>query len=322
MNKAFDETAVTADQQEALRARVRAELERTGEPKSAAAKEAGVAYSTFTAWLDGTYGGRTDKVAADVRRWMDTRAARQDQAAALPEAPAFQRTPSAERMLAVLQYAQFASDMAVIAGGPGIGKTEVCRHYKATAANVWLVTMEPSTGGVGGLLRELCFEMRLEVREQVQLARRVCQRIEDTRGLIVVDEAQHLATAALDQLRAIHDRTGVGICIVGNEAVYARLEGGGRKAQFAQLFSRVGMRLTQAGPRDADIAMLADCWGATPEELKLLRAIARKPGALRGMTKTLALASMVARGAEQVRGPDHIRQAWARLAPDERLTAS
>lgn len=322
MNRAFDETAIGADAQETLRAEVRALMERDGLSAAEAAKDAGVPYSTFHAWLRGTYTGNNDKVAGEVRKWVGARKERAEAAAVLPVAPGFLMTPSAERIHAVLQYAQFARDMAVVAGGPGIGKTVTLCNYRDSTPNVWLVTMEPSTSSSHGLLRELCTEMKLLEKEAARLSRAVCGRVEGTQGLIIIDEAQHLAIAALDQLRAIHDRTGVGVVMVGNDQVYARLEGGGRKAQFAQLFSRVGMRHTQAGPRDADIKMLAEAWGATPEEMKLLRVIAKKPGALRGMTKTLALAGMLAAGAGVQRSADHIRQAWTRLAPDERLSAA
>ena len=36
--------------------------------------------------------------------------------------------------------------------------------------------------------------------------------------------------------------------MVGNEAVFARLEGQGKRAGLAQLYSRVGIRVTQARP--------------------------------------------------------------------------
>src|ERR1035437_1267786 len=51
-----------------------------------------------------------------------------------------------------------------------------------------------------------------------------------TGGLLVIDEAQHLSVAALDQIRSIHDATDLGIALVGNQQVYARLTGGNRAA--------------------------------------------------------------------------------------------
>ena len=42
-------------------------------------------------------------------------------------------------------------------------------------------------------------------------------------------------------LRCISDESGVGICMIGNDEVYTKMKGSGR-ADFAQLFSRIGMR--------------------------------------------------------------------------------
>ena len=77
-------------------------------------------------------------------------------------------------------------------------------------------------------------------------------RVNGVRGLLIVDEAQHLSLRALETLRALHDATGAGLALMGNAVVYARLTGGRRAAEFAQLFSRVGkrVRLTQVEEGD------------------------------------------------------------------------
>jgi len=68
----------------------------------------------------------------------------------------------------------------------------------------------------------------------------IIARLHDTKGLLIVDEAQHLPVSGLDAVRSIHDATGCGLALLGNESVYARITGGARQAHFAQLFSRVG----------------------------------------------------------------------------------
>lgn len=63
--------------------------------------------------------------------------------------------------------------------------------------------------------------------------------------------------------------------------------------------------------------MLVSAWqieGAA--ESRLLRSIAAKPGALRGMTKALRLGHVVAAGEGQPLGERHIRAAWAQLGAD------
>ena len=102
---------------------------------------------------------------------------------------------------------------------------------------------------------------------------------------------------------------------MGNETVYTRIEGVGRTPQFAQLFSRVGMRLGRRAPVKRDVEMLLDAWGIDgAEERRLLSAVSRKPGALRGMTKTLRMAAMLAAADGGRLDHLHLTMAWSRLS--------
>lgn len=305
----------TPDDQDALREQVRAVLATAKLTQATAAREAGIAYTTFSAWLGGTYAGNNEKVAADVQRWLSSRAARAQTAANLPARPGFVATETAARIWPVLQYAQTSPDISVIVGAAGVGKTTALRQYQSVTSNVWVATMTPSTAGVSTMLAEICIEMGLDVRAASQFARAVERRVRGTGGLLVIDEAQHLTRPALEQLRSIHDRAEIGIVLAGNPAVLARLEGD-RKTDFAQLFSRVGMRLRLAKPRAGDVAAMLDAWDVTdPEQVALCRAIAAKPGALRGMVKALGLAAMVAAGDGRSRTAEDIKTAWSQLDP-------
>lgn len=284
--------------------------------QTAMAKEIGISATALSQWLSGSYPSDPTGLEQSIARWVDACRERQLQAQALPEAPAWVPTPSAERVIAALGYAQVAGDIAIIYGGAGLGKTTAIEAYQRTSPNVWHATMTSATPGVVPALEEVADALGL--REvgggAARVQRAVIRRIRGTQGLLVIDEAQHLGVGALDAMRALHDATGIGLALVGNEAVYARMTGGNRAAYLDRLFSRIGKRVRLLRPTQADVTALVDGWGIRPRACRqLLADIAAKPGGLRGLTKVLRLASMFARGADRDVSCDDIRAAWRDL---------
>lgn len=319
------EPVMTPEEIEAVRVRVRAVMTEHKLSQMDVARQAGVPYGTFTPWLSGKYSGRNTPIALQVQHWITGLEAKERTHALAPRAPAFVATQTSDAILATLEHAQYMPELVVVTGAPGVGKTSSARWYAARNPNVWMVTAEPTMSSPRALLDELCDP--LDVRERglssQRLSRALARRMKDSGGLILVDEAQHLTSQTLDQLRMFFDQVSVGIALLGNESVYARLEGGTRSAQYAQLFSRVGMRLQRPRALKADIDVLLDAWGVSGDaERKLLHAVAKKPGALRNITKALRLAHMMA-GAEgaEAMTERHIRMAWERLSSGAALQA-
>jgi DNA transposition AAA+ family ATPase len=277
----------------------------------------GVPYGTLSAWLTGKYAGRSDEVAAKVQRWMDGYQQQQSTRSALPADPPFQMTQTAATFLAGLQMAQALGTMAVISGGAGVGKTRTVCEYRRTTANVWVVTARPDTATMGALLEAVCDALAISERIARRRAGACIGRMRDTGGLMIVDEAQHLTTEALELLRSLHDAAGIGMVLVGNETVYSRLEGKGRTAEFAQLFSRIGRRIRRTSPLKPDIEALVAAWGITDAgQVRLLRAIGGKPGALRNIRMTMRQAHLLAmgEGEEGVITEDRIARAFSAIS--------
>jgi hypothetical protein len=192
-----------------------------------------------------------------------------------------------------------------------MGKTTEAKHYSENNNNAWVVTMSIDCAGVVPTLEEVALSigMRELPGGAARLRRAIVGRLRGTGGLLIVDEAQHLSSAALEALRTIHDRASVGLVLCGNASVYGRLTGGKRAEHFAQLFSRIGKRLKLTAPTAGDVAAIVDHFAICDAETRsLLAGIADRPGALRGMVKTLRLASLYANG-DAIK-PAHVRAAW------------
>lgn len=304
-------------EQEALRQRI-AELIRTEDlTQKQVSAESGIPYGTLTPFLGGTYAGDGSRVCEKLSRWLAARDRRAG-AALPPPSAQFVATPTARAIHDVLAHAQDLPDMVTITGAPGTGKSSAICAYVRANPNVHKLVAEPALNTVRSLLQALASLLGVyDLGSQHRISRTIARRLTGARALLIVDEAQHLTSSMLDQLRTFHDQCPVGIALVGNEAVIGRLEGGRRSAEFAQLYSRVGMRLRvgrSARAVLADAEALLEAWGVPEEVRPRLRAIARQPGALRAARKTWTIAQLVARVEERGVTDADITLAWERLA--------
>ena len=238
---------------EALREQIASTMSIHSVSQSKVSKEAGISGATLSQWLAGTYKGNNETIDGKLRIWLEAHNARVAAGDQLPEAPEYVDTPTSSRVIATLGYAQVAGDIATVYGLAGLGKTTSCLQYREAHPNVWIATMSPACAGVVTALEEICDALGLaEFSGARRMSREIAKRVRDTHGLLIIDEAQHLSVAALDQIRSIHDATGIGIALVGNEGVYARMAGGRNAAQLDRLFSRVGKRLALKRASDGE----------------------------------------------------------------------
>jgi DNA transposition AAA+ family ATPase len=277
----------------------------------------GVPYGTLSSWWIGKYPGKIEAVTQRVQLWLDGYLAQRNTRSALPGDPPFVLTQTAGAFLASLQMAQAVGTMAVISGGAGTGKTTAVCQYRKTTANVWVVTARADTAAMGALLEAVCGALGISERIARRRAGACIDRLRDTGGLLIIDEAQHLTTEALELLRGIHDASAVGMALVGNETVYSRLEGRGRTPEFAQLFSRIGRRTRRSNPLKSDIDAMVAAWGITDAgQSRLLRAIGTKPGGLRNIRMTMRHAHLLAmgEGEEGLITEDRIARAYGSIS--------
>lgn len=305
------ETTASPVTEDTLRQAIQAELGRPGMSQNRLSRETGINKSRLSQWLAGKYAGNSEAVAEQLRLWLRREETGNARAAGDPSD--WQPTPTGNGVLSALRYAQEFGDIALIYGGAGVGKTCSALHYKGSSPNVWIATMSTAVLSVSSCLERVAGAVRLPncPSGALRTENAIVERLEGTKGLLVVDEAQHLSVACLEELRSLHDATGIGLAIIGNETVYARITGGTRKASFAQLFSRIGFRMSLSAPSDRDVGAILDAWRIEEKKARRLCAeIAGKPGALRNLVKVLRMAGVMRNALEEVIGYDAIYTAW------------
>ena len=298
---------------DALIGEVRQIMEADSLSQTALSQLTGVGKARLNQWLSGTYKGNVAAVEESVRRWLESRQASAALEGQMPAAPDWVETPTARAVMSALSFAQMAEAVSVVYGGAGVGKSTTLARYQQSAPNVWVVTATPAVSAPGPILTRIAQVLGIRTTGAVHmLEANIIERVRETRGLLVIDEAQHLTHRALEAVRSIHDAAGIGLALVGNEVVYSQLTGGSRSVGFAQLFSRVAKRVRLSRAKDADVLALLDAWHIQEKSARqLCLGIGRRPGALRGLSQTLRLASMFAATTGAARPTaEHIRDAW------------
>lgn len=299
---------------------VRTIAEQLGISKSEVARRADVPMGTFSPWYDGTYTGNIANTTARVRKWLDAEAQRRAASLSTLAEPAFVDTPTAREVYNALIYAQTAPAFVLVTLGAGMGKTTVARHVASTRPHAYRVVMRPSTSSVHSMLNVLATEIGVVEKDPKKLAYTLGAKLKRNgrNTLVMVDEAQNLSEAAVNELRYFMDEYGCGIALLGNEEVNSRWGQTTPREGQAQLHRRIGMRIRRLAPRQADVDAFVDAWGiADPEVKKLARAIGRKPGALGQVAESLKLAAIIASGAGRDMTADDLRQAWVNRGGEE-----
>jgi len=282
------------------------------------AKRTGIPSGTISQFgSEKGYAGDEEKIAEKIYRYRQLLTAQASIDVEAPEIPDYYETETSKQLAAMLSWAQ-RGRVVVAAMGAGLGKSRTARYYSACYPNVFVVTLSPSTSGVNNMQIEVLDALgeRDAAGTPQKLSRRIRERVRALRNpLIIVDEAQHASEKTIEEMRSWNDAEGVGIALFGNESVLQRLEGGSRRAAFAQLYSRVSMRMVRSLPLIGDVEAMAAAWEITaPEVTTYLRKIVMAPGGLRSGTMALELATMLAASERRPLDVSHLQDAWAQLS--------
>lgn len=209
-----------------------------------------------------------------------------------PPEPQWVETPSAQRIHAALLFAQAHGDLAVIHGGTGVGKTEAARRYASETGNVWIAEMSGAANRLRPCLQAVASACGLPYAwgSAYAMEREIVEQMRRVRGLLVIDEAQHLDHPQLEELRMLHDMSGRGLALLGNDRFGSRI----KQPEFAALASRMGARVHLPATRPEDVDALLAARGIEGAKIReqALR-LAAPPGGLRGLAKALERGTLV-----------------------------
>lgn len=226
-----------------VRTELRSYLETTTKPdgspisQSDIANAIGKSPTTISQYLQGKYGGDNKALEDDIREFLQREQERRVQPKLIVP---FVTTSVASRVKQACRIAHLDSDIAVVCGAAGLGKTAALKDYAKKNSGVILIEAH-----LGYTARVLFQELHKLVGYDGtpgninKLFSDVVERLKGSDRLIIIDESEHLPYKALELIRRIHDKAEVGIVLCGMPRLVSNLRG--KKGEYAQLYSRVGV---------------------------------------------------------------------------------
>lgn len=219
-----------------LREDLKGLMEERGKSLSAVSRALGISTAALSQWQSGKYDGNVTKIDDAVRGFLR----RQEERLNAPKKVIkFISTSVGEKVFEVARVCHLDSEIGVVYGDAGLGKTESVKEYARRNSDV--IFIESDLGITAKILfSELHKKVGMDGRGGLHdLFEDVVARIKDSGRLIIIDEAEHLPYRALELLRRTYDKASVGILLVGMPRLISNLRG--KKGEYAQLYSRVGI---------------------------------------------------------------------------------
>ncbi|WP_140921521.1 AAA family ATPase [Limnobaculum xujianqingii] len=203
------------------------------------ARAISVSGSTLSQYLSGKYPGNITALETEISAFIE-RCNERDRSHNITIT--FVMTPSAKKGLELIKLAHECKEINVLYGEAGLGKTMILKRYAEENKNtVILIEADPGyTAKV--LLGELCRQLNLSVVGNLHDLIEACVgKLNGSDIVLIVDEAELLPFRALEVLRRIYDRSGVGVVLAGMPRLILNLKG--KRGELVQLYSRVGFAL-------------------------------------------------------------------------------
>ncbi|MGX8812760.1 AAA family ATPase [Klebsiella pneumoniae] len=264
-------------------------MTRKGYSQTQVARAIGKSAAVINQYLQGKYAGDVPAIDALAHSFINREAEKEKSQKITAR---FVPTVTSRKGMEVIRYAHLDGDLNVIFGAAGLGKTMILREYAAQHRDALLIEADPGyTARV--VLEELCNLLGLSKRGNMHELSEACiAALRDSGRLLMVDEAENLPYRALETLRRIHDKSGIGMVLAGMPRLIINLKG--KRGEYQQLYSRVGFALClgdslpqsditeiaasmlpDAGKADVSEALFKACHGNARRLFKLVRGVSR-----------------------------------------------
>lgn len=212
-----------------------------GNTQTAVAKATGLSSATISQWLHGKYEGTNERIDELVRNYLNKTKVVAVEISNYKRDFDFVKTSIYKEINAAANLALARGELRVVVGDSGVGKTTAIKKIKALDPTI--IFVEAYRG-----IRKNRFLSKLAISAEIKCKgtfddafEKLCENLNGTSRLIIVDEAEHLPLDALDALRRINDFTGCGVVLVGLPIFYDKLKLS--QSDYAYIYNRTTLPL-------------------------------------------------------------------------------
>jgi len=221
--------------------------------QSAVGRAIGFSDSALSQWRSGHYKGDVKKLEQAIKGFLQRE---QERAGSRNLKLRFIMTSSAAKIFEAARMCHLDGEIGVVVGAAGLGKTTAVKQYALDNSDVILVEAD-----LGYTARDLFAELHKKcgfdgLGSINRMKNEVIERLRDSGRLIIIDEAEHLPVRALDLVRRINDKAGVGILFCGLKRFMDNLRL--KQADFAYLYTRVGFKVVLENLHGRDIEAIIE----------------------------------------------------------------
>ena len=220
-----------------------------------AAQAMGISSARLSTFLKGTYNGNVDETAVIVNNYMSLVRERES---VNTDDIEFINIKNSALVLDICRLTHVQRTIALVIGRAGLGKTMALKKYAADHPDCIYIEVDTaySSRELLSELHEICgYTGKGHLNK---LKKEIIKKLVGSGRLLIIDQAEYLPDRALDLLRTIHDKAGIGIVFAGLPRLLANIRGIG--GIHEQLYTRIGAAAELEKLEEQDIQALVNTY--------------------------------------------------------------
>lgn len=214
------------------------ELRKEGKIKSlnAAAKAMDISSSTLSQYLAGKYSGNVEEVERKVSNWL--RLIKERELMSGDVVDWVDGIKNSELVLDIARLTHLQKSIGVVIGRSGMCKTMALKKYAYDHPDTIYMEVDGAYSAKE-VMREIHTRCGYNgIGHLNYLKKQIIAKLQDSGRMIILDQAEYLSDKALDLIRTIHDKAGVGVLLAGLPQLLVNIKG--TEGVHEQIYTRIG----------------------------------------------------------------------------------